>query len=84
MTDRRWACSEPLEKPRHHPMKLEDCQPNAALRDVLPDAVVTRASDPWLGSETLEFMTETAAERVANDFLYRHGEPRLEPADAPR
>jgi hypothetical protein len=34
--------------------RLEDVQPNASLRGVLPDALVTVVSVQWHGSEALE------------------------------
>jgi len=45
--------------------KLEDLQPNAAVRGILPDALDLTYKDP--------------AGRVANQLLYRHDEPRIEP-----
>jgi SNF2 family DNA or RNA helicase len=59
-------------------MKLEDIQNNAALRGILPDALVTVVSVQWFGSEALELTYKTAAGRVANELLYRHDETRLE------
>jgi superfamily II DNA or RNA helicase len=57
---------------------LEDLQPNAAVRGVLPDNLVTVVSVQWFGSEALELTYKDAAGRVANMLLYRHDEPRLE------
>jgi hypothetical protein len=34
--------------------KLEDLHPNAAVRGILPDALVTVVSVQWFGSEALE------------------------------
>ncbi|HSF23438.1 MAG TPA: helicase-related protein, partial [Blastocatellia bacterium] len=59
-------------------IKLEDLQPNAAVRGILPDALVTVTSVQWFGSEALELTYKTSAGRVANELLYRHDEPRLE------
>ena len=58
--------------------RLEDLQPNAAVRGILPDALVTVVSVQWFGSEALELTYKTATGRVANELLYRHDEPRLE------
>lgn len=58
-------------------MKLEDLQPNAAVRGLLPDALVTVVSVHWFGSEALELTYKTAAGKVANELLYRHDEPRI-------
>src|SRR5271163_3452032 len=59
-------------------IKLEDVQPNAAVRGILPDALVTVVSVQWFGSEALELTYKNAAGKVANELLYRHDEPRLE------
>lgn len=58
--------------------KLEDLQPNAAVRGILPDALATDVSVQWFGSEALELTYKTPAGRVANELLYRHDEPRIE------
>src|SRR3984885_3307454 len=59
-------------------MKLEQLQPNAAVRGILPDALVTVVSVQWFGSEALELTYKTTLGKVANELLYRHDEPRLE------
>src|SRR6202162_3801497 len=59
-------------------IKLEDLQPNAAVRGILPDALVTAVSVQCFGSEALELTYKTPAGKVANELLYRHDEPRLE------
>jgi hypothetical protein len=58
--------------------KLEDLQPNAAIRGILPDSLVTVVSVHWFGSEALELTYKAPTGRVANELLYRHDEPRLE------
>ena len=58
--------------------KLEDLQPNAAIRGILPDALVTVVNVQWFGSEALELTYKTPAGKVANELLYRHDEPRIE------
>ena len=58
--------------------KLEDLRSNAAVRGILPDALITVVSVKWFGSEALELTYKTPAGRVANELLYRHDEPRLE------
>ena len=58
--------------------RLEDLQPNAAVRGILPDALVTVVSVQWFGSEALELTYKSPTGRVANELLYRHDEPRLE------
>src|SRR5467141_1881150 len=57
---------------------LEDLQPNAAVRGILPDSLVTIVSVQWFGSEALELTYKSPTGRVANELLYRHDEPRLE------
>jgi SNF2 family DNA or RNA helicase len=58
--------------------KLEDLTPNASVRGVLPDGVVTVVAVRWFGSEALELTYKTAQGAVANELLYRYDEPRLE------
>jgi superfamily II DNA or RNA helicase len=58
--------------------RLEDIQPTAAVRGILPDQVVTVVSVQWFGSEALELTYKNSMGRVANELLYRHDEPRLE------
>jgi len=58
--------------------RLEDLQPNAAVRSILPDALVTVVSVQWFGSEALELTYKNAAGKVANELLYRHDEPGLQ------
>jgi hypothetical protein len=38
--------------------KLEDLQPSAAVRGILPDALVTVVSVQWFGSEACVLITE--------------------------
>jgi len=59
-------------------IKLEDLQPSAAVRGLLPDGLVTVVNVQWFGSEALELTYKTPAGKVANELLYRHDEPRLE------
>jgi superfamily II DNA or RNA helicase len=58
-------------------MKLEDLQPNASVRGILPDSLVTVVTVQWFGSEALELTYKDPGGRVANQLLYRHDEPRL-------
>src|SRR4029434_3641016 len=57
---------------------LEDLQPNATVRGILPESLVTVVTVQWFGSEALELTYKTPTGRVANELLYRHDEPRLE------
>src|SRR5213593_2151092 len=59
-------------------MKLEELQPNANVRGILPDSIVTVVSVQWFGSEALELTFKDPTGRVSNQLLYRHDEPRLE------
>src|SRR6202050_98292 len=57
--------------------RLEDLQPTAAVRGILPEQVVTVVSVQWFGSEALELTYKAPTGRVANELLYRHDELRL-------
>ena len=57
---------------------LEELQPNAAVRGILPDSLVTVSAVQWFGSEALELTYKTPAGDVANELLYRHDESRIE------
>lgn len=58
--------------------RLEDLQPTAAVRGILPDQLVTVVSVQWFGSEALELTYKGQSGRLANELLYRHDEPRLQ------
>ncbi len=59
-------------------LQLEDLRPNASVRGILPDSLVTVVTVQWFGSEALELTYKDPGGRVANQLLYRHDEPRLE------
>jgi superfamily II DNA or RNA helicase len=59
-------------------VKLEDLQPDATVRGILPDAAVTVVSVAWHGSDALTLVYRGPNGRVADEILYRHDEPRLE------
>src|SRR6266540_1522491 len=59
-------------------MKLEDLKPNAVVRGILPDCLVSIVNVQWFGSEALELTYKDPAGRVANTLLYRQDEPRIE------
>jgi len=54
-------------------MRLEDLQPSAVVRGVLPDCLVTVVSVQGFGTDALDFY-KTPAGRVANELLYRNDE----------
>ncbi|MFO7633170.1 MAG: helicase-related protein, partial [Caldilinea sp.] len=58
--------------------QLEELQPNAALRGILPDALVIVVNVQWYGSDALELTYKTPTGKVANELLYRPDEARLE------
>src|ERR1700729_3859374 len=58
--------------------RLEDLQPTAAIRGILPEQIVTVVSVQWFGSEALELTYKGPTGKVANELLYRHDEPRLD------
>ncbi|MDW8364201.1 MAG: hypothetical protein RMK74_17560, partial [Myxococcales bacterium] len=58
--------------------KLEELRPNASVRGILPDGLVTVVGVHWFGSEAIELTYKDSSGRVANELLYRHDEPRLE------
>ena len=58
--------------------RLEDLQPNASLKGVVPDCLVTVVAVQWYGSEALELTYKDPTGKVANELLYRHDEPRIE------
>jgi len=59
-------------------MRLEDLLPNAAVRGILPDQLVTVVSVQWFGTQALELTYKAPSGRVGNELLYRPDEPRLE------
>ncbi len=58
--------------------QLEDLKPNAAVRGILPNGLVTVVNVQWHGSAALELTYKTPEGKVANELLYRHDEPRIE------
>jgi SNF2 family DNA or RNA helicase len=65
-------------------LKLEDIQPDGAIRGILPDAIVGVVSTTWHGSDALTLVYRGPGGRVADEILYRHDEPRLELVEAGR
>jgi superfamily II DNA or RNA helicase len=65
-------------------LRLEDLLPDASVRGVLPDALVTVVSVAWHGSAALTLVYRAPNGRVADEILYRHDEPRLEVVEVGR
>ena len=65
-------------------MRLEELQPDATVRGILPDAQVTVVSVAWHGSDALTLVYRGTNGRVAEEILYRHDEPRLDLVEAGR
>lgn len=65
-------------------IKLEDLQPNAAVRGILPDCLVIVVNVQWYGTEALELTYKTPVGKVENQLLYRDNEPQLELAEQGR
>ena len=59
-------------------IRLEDLQPNAAVRGVLPDSLVTVVNVQWYGSEAVELTYKTPEGKPGNELLYRDDEARLD------
>lgn len=59
-------------------MNLEDLQPDATVRGILPDALATVISVNWHGSEALTLVYRGPNGGVADEILYRDDEQRLE------
>jgi len=64
--------------------RLEDLQPQAAIRGILPDTIVTAVAVQWYGDSALELTYKDPTGRVGQVVLYRDDEPRLEIVQAGR
>ena len=58
--------------------KLEDLRPNATVKGILQDCLITVVNIQWYGSTAVELTYKTPDGKVANELLYRHDEPRIE------
>ena len=65
-------------------LKLEDLQPDATVRGILPDALATVVSVSWHGTDALTLVYRGPAGRLADEILYRHDEARLTIAETGR
>ncbi|MCS6778059.1 MAG: hypothetical protein NZ557_16165, partial [Chthonomonadaceae bacterium] len=59
-------------------MRLEDLQPGAMVRGILPEAAVRVESVQWHGSNALTLVYRTLEGRVADQLLYRENEADLD------
>ncbi len=57
---------------------LEQLQPKAVLRGVVPDTLVVVVSVQWFGSEALELIFKTPTGKIENKLLYRDYRPLAE------
>ncbi|MBX3751084.1 MAG: DUF3883 domain-containing protein [Opitutaceae bacterium] len=58
-------------------MRLEDLQPDAVVRGILPDAGVSVVSAEWHGTDALTLVYRRPDGKVADEILYRSDESRL-------
>jgi len=58
--------------------RLEELTPNASIRGILPNGLVSVVNVQWFGSAALELTYKGADGKVANQLLYRDDEPRIE------
>src|SRR5712671_4694498 len=58
--------------------RLEDLKPNASIRGILPNGLVSVVNVQWHGSAALELTYKSPNGKVANELLYRHDEARIE------
>jgi superfamily II DNA or RNA helicase len=64
--------------------KLEELRPGAAVRGVLPDALVTVINVQWYGDNVVELTYKDPSGKPGIELLYRDREPTLEVAEAGR
>lgn len=69
--DRSHTVSATTDNAVSHPtpsMRLEDLQPNGAIRGILPDALVTVVNVAWFGADAIELTYKTAEGKPANEL----------------
>ena len=66
------------KKGTQSPLKLEDLQPDAAVRGVRPDGAVSVVGVQWHGEDALTLIYRPVSGNVAEEILYRDDESRLE------
>ena len=57
--------------------KLEDLTPDASVRGILPDQMVTVVSVTWYGPDALEITYKDTGGKLGSQLLYRDSEPTL-------
>ncbi len=60
---------------------LEDLKPNASVKGIVPDCLVTVSSVQWYGSDVVEVTYKDPTGRPSAVLLYRHDEQRIEVAE---
>ena len=63
---------------------LEDITPDATVKGILPDGLVTVVNVKWIGSVALELTYKDSSGRLGNELIYRDREPTLEVMEAGR
>jgi hypothetical protein len=63
---------------------LQDLKPNATIRGIVPNGVVTVVSVQWFGSHAIELTYKDQSGRVGTELLYRDREADLEIVEAGR
>ncbi len=66
-----------MPQPNTLTMRLEDLQPDAVIRGILPDASVSVVRVEWHGSDALTLVYRSPTGKVADEIIYRHDEARL-------
>ncbi len=59
-------------------IKLEDLQPNASVRGILPDCLVTVVTVEWHGTDTLDLIYRDPTGRLGSILVFRDHEATLE------
>lgn len=65
-------------------IRLEDLKPNASVRGVVSEILISVISVKWYGSSALELTYKTPEGKLGNEILYREDESRLEVAETGR